>query len=75
MGLVQRLDTLDASKCRISEERFARLKKAGETFGEQKMISMNSLINRLRDTINQKLLPTIEDNDIDSQLDLEGNHD
>lgn len=75
MGLVQRLDTLDVSTCRISEERFSRLKKAGEVFGEHKMIIMNSLFNRLKDLVNQKLVPIIEDNDIDSQLDLEGHHD
>ena len=65
---------MDVTKNRISNERFERLKLEGKVFGELKMIMMKKLYNRLADDINYRLLPVIENVDVDSELELENTH-
>ncbi len=74
MGLVQRLDTLDVTKGRISNERFQRLKQEGEKFAEQDILGIQKNYNRLADLVNQGLMPIIENGDIDSQVDLDNQY-
>jgi len=80
MGLLHRLESLDATSGRITDSRFEKLKKAGTNMGKDGLITMQRQLNKLADIIEKKLIPDLEENaEFDAEFEFEdrgtGNYD
>ena len=70
MGLLDRLNTLNINKDRISDERFEKLKRFGSMIGKDTMITIQRDMNKLQNIVTNDLLPKLEE-EVEGESELE----
>ncbi len=71
MGLMQRLETLDANVGRISDDRFEKLKQRGNVVSRDSLIEMHRSVNLLKGLIENDILPKIEEENDHYEMDFD----
>ena len=71
MTLVQRLETISVDNSRIPDVSFDKLKKATTTLGKDFLIKYQRQLNKLKDIIERRFLPELDQLDIDSDFEFE----
>ena len=71
MTLVQRLETISVDKSRIADANFDKLKKATTTLGKDFLIKYQRHLNKLKDIVENRFLPELDQLEIDSDFEFE----